>query len=128
MGTQELEISNLLRNVYLILSVPCWGYSAGINTMVSNFIGNRKRQAVIPIIQKTAILNLITTLIFAVPIAVWPEFFLSPLFSVVEENGTVDMSLINDSKKYFPLIVVILSTFAIGSTYMNGLMLSLIHI
>ena len=32
LGQKELEISNLLRTVYLILSIPCWGYSAGINT------------------------------------------------------------------------------------------------
>ena len=62
MGSRELEISNLIRNVYLILSIPCWGYSAGINTLVSNFIGNRKRQAVIPIIWKTARLSFLSTL------------------------------------------------------------------
>ncbi|MDF1695965.1 MAG: MATE family efflux transporter, partial [Saprospiraceae bacterium] len=44
MGSRELEISNLIRNIYLILSIPCWGYSAGINNLVCNFIGNRKRQ------------------------------------------------------------------------------------
>lgn len=80
MGSRELEISNLIRNIYLILSIPCWGYSAGINTLVSNFIGNRKRQAVLPIIWKTAKMNLLTTLLIALPVAVFPEFFLYPLF------------------------------------------------
>lgn len=114
-GERQLEISNLLRNVYLILSVPCWGYSAGINTLVSNFIGNRRRQAVIPIIAKTAKLNLYTTLVFAVPIAIFPEFFLYPLF------GGDEMTLVDESKALLPLLVVILALFSIGSTIINGL-------
>jgi putative MATE family efflux protein len=115
MGSRPLEISNLIRNIYLILSIPCWGYSAGINTLVSNFIGNRKRQAVIPIAIKTAKLNLYSTLTLAVPVALFPEFFLYPLF------GGEDMSLVNEAKSLMPLLVVILAIFSIGSTFMNAL-------
>jgi len=115
MGSRELEISNLLRNIYLILSIPCWGYSAGINTLVSNFIGNRKRQAVLPIIWKTAKMNLWNTLLFAVPVAAFPEFFLYPLF------GSADMSLVNEAKHLMPILVLILSIFSFGSIFINGL-------
>ena len=115
MGSRELEVSNLIRNIYLILSIPCWGYSAGINTLVSNFIGNRKRQAVIPIIVKTSKMNLATTLLFAVPVAVFPEFFLYPLF------GSDDMSLVYEAKPLLPILVVILAIFSIGSIFINGL-------
>ncbi len=115
MGSRELEISNLIRNIYLILSIPCWGYSAGINTLVSNFIGNRKRQAVVPIIWKTAKMNLMTTLLFAVPVAIFPEFFLYPLF------GSEDMSLVNEAKHLMPILVLILSIFSFGSIFINGL-------
>lgn len=115
MGNRQLEISNLLRNIYLILSIPCWGFSAGINTLVSNFIGNRKRQAVIPITFKTAKINLLTTLCFALPVAIFPEFFLYPLF------GGDEMSLVDASKPLLPLLVIILAVFAVGSTLMNGL-------
>ena len=114
-GSRELEISNLIRNVYLILSIPCWGYSAGINTLVSNFIGNRKRQAVIPIIWKTAKMNAMNTLIFALPVAVFPEFFLYPLF------GSEDMSLINEAKHLMPVLIAILVIFSVGSIFINGL-------
>ena len=115
MGSRELEVSNLIRNIYLILSIPCWGYSAGINTLVSNFIGNRKRQAVVPIIWKTAKMNLWNTLMFAVPVAIFPEFFLYPLF------GSEDMSLVNEAKHLMPVLVLILSIFSFGSIFINGL-------
>ena len=77
-GSRELEISNLLRTVYLILSIPCWGYSAGINTMVSNFIGNKKRQAVFPIIIKTVKLNLLSTMIISLPVLLFPAVQVLP--------------------------------------------------
>lgn len=115
MGSRELEISNLLRNVYLILSIPCWGYSAGINTLVSNFIGNRKRQAVVPIIWKTAKMSLITTLVFAIPVAIFPAFFLYPLF------GSEEINLVEEAKPLMPILVSILAIFSVGSIYINGL-------
>lgn len=114
-GSRELQISNLMRNVYLILSIPCWGYSAGINTMVSNFIGNRKRQAVLPLIIKTVKINVFSTMIIALPVLLFPEFFLYPLF------GRDDMSLILESKPYLMMVFAILMTFAVGGIFINGL-------
>jgi putative MATE family efflux protein len=114
-GKQELEISNLLRTVYLILSIPCWGYSAGINTLVSSFIGNKKRQAVFPLIIKTTKLNLLTTMLISLPIVLFPEFFLYPLF------GKDDMTLILLAKPYMLLLLGILLTFGIGGIFFNGL-------
>lgn len=113
-GRQELEISNLLRTVYLILSIPCWGYSTGINTLVSGFIGHKKRQAVIPLIIKTTKLNLATTLLISIPVVLFPEFFLYPLF------GKEDMSLIMLSKPYLPMLLLILTVFGIGGIFFNG--------
>lgn len=115
MGSRELEISNLIRNIYLILSIPCWGYSAGINTLVSNLIGGKQKEKVMPIIYKTSKLNLFSTFLLALPVVIFPEFFLYPLF------GGEDMSLVDAAKPLLPLLLVILSIFAIGSTFMNGL-------
>jgi putative MATE family efflux protein len=114
-GKQELKISNLLRTVYLILSIPCWGYSAGINTLVSNFIGNKKRQAVLPLIVKTAKLNLLTTTLISLPVVLFPEFFLYPIF------GKEDMTLILLAKPYMLMLFSILMTFSVGSIFFNGL-------
>lgn len=114
-GSQELEISNLMRTVYLILSIPCWGYSAGINTLVSNFIGNRKRQAVIPMIIKTVKINLLSTMLISMPVLLFPEFFLYPLF------GKEDMSLILLSKPYMPVLFITLMVFGVGGIFINGL-------
>lgn len=112
---KNLEISNLIRNMYLILSIPTWGYSAGINTIVSNFIGKSKRMAVIPMIRKTSNLNVFTTMVLAVPVLLFPNVFLEPFF------GGVNSYLIEESRGLLLLLLPILFLFAVGSIYLNGL-------
>ncbi|MBL0081138.1 MAG: hypothetical protein IPP37_01195 [Saprospiraceae bacterium] len=114
-SAKDLEISNLIRNIYLILSIPAWGYSAGINTMVSNFIGTKKRQAVFPLIQKTAWLSFLTTSAITLPILLFPEFFLYPLF------GSSENQLVSESKAILWILFPILGIFSFGSIFINGL-------
>jgi putative MATE family efflux protein len=115
-GEKELEISNIMRNSYLILSIPSWGFSAGINTMVSGFIGMKKRQAVRPIIYKTAKLNFLVTLLITLPVIVFPETFLIPLFG---QDSTL---LLIEIKGLMPVLLMVILVFSVGSIYMNGLM------
>ncbi len=114
-SSQDLEISNLIRNVYLILSIPTWGYSTGINTIVSSFIGNRKRLAVIPMTWRTTKINIWSTLLITVPICVFPNFFLYPLY------GGGETDLLSMSSNLLLLLIPILALFSIGSIFLNGL-------
>jgi putative MATE family efflux protein len=114
-SSKDLEISNLMRNIYLILSIPTWGFSAGINTLVSTFIGNRKRQAVVPIILKTAFLSLIIATIVTLPVILYPNTILYPLFGSEENN------LISENKEALILLLPIMTLFSVGSIFINGL-------
>lgn len=115
LGERELAITNLVRIVYLALSIPCWGFSSGVNTMVSNFIGQSRRQAVIPIIYKTAKICLISTLLISIPVVAYPHELLYPLL------GTENESLITDAQPIFYVLLGILICFSIGGVYFNGL-------
>lgn len=115
LGERELAITNLVRMVYLVLSIPCWGFSSGINTIVSNFIGANRRDAVMPIIWRTAKLCWFTTMVISLPVVVFPEFILYPLL------GSEDMSLITDARPIFYVLLGILCMFSIGGVYFNGL-------
>ncbi len=114
-SAKDLEISNLLRNIYLILSIPAWGFSAGINTIVSNFIGNNKRQAVFPMIYRTSLLSLGFTLLITLPIIIFPDTILYPLF------GSVENHLITEGKPYMFILLPIMAVFSVGSVFINGL-------
>lgn len=115
LGERQLAVTNLVRIVYLILSIPCWGYATGINTLVSNFIGNKKRFAVIPLIWKTTKLSALNTLLIALPVLLSPEFFLYPLL------GGQDPSLIHEAQPIFYVLLGILLLFSTGSIYFNGM-------
>jgi Na+-driven multidrug efflux pump len=115
MGERALAVSNVGRIVYLILSIPVWGYATGINTLVSQFIGMQKRQAVVPIILKTAKITLATTMAFALPVILLPKFFLYPIF------GGTDLSILSDAQPVLLLLIVILGLFSFGGIYFNGL-------
>ena len=115
LGERELAITNLVRMVYLILSIPTWGFAAGVNTIVSNFIGQQKRQAVVPLTWKTAKIAAFTTILITVPVILFPHEVLYPLL------GSEDMSLITDAQPIFYVLAAILLLFAIGSVFFNGL-------
>jgi Na+-driven multidrug efflux pump len=115
-SAEELKISNLMRNVYLILSIPSWGYSTGINTIVSYFIGKSKRQAVQPLTFKTSILNIISTILIAGPILIFPAFFLHPLY-----GGDGGSELIEQTKPLLLLLIPILGLYSVGSIYHNSI-------
>jgi putative MATE family efflux protein len=112
---KDLQISNLIRTVYLILSIPAWGFSAGINTMVSNLIGNNKRQGVIPIIKKTSLLSFAISMAITLPVVFYPEYILHPLF------GSEKSDLLIQSKPYMMILLPIIGIFSIGSIFYNGL-------
>ncbi len=115
MGERPLAISNLGRVMYLILSVPIWGYAAGIQTMVSGYIGKSRYKAVIPIVWRTAKLSFITTMILAVPSLLFPDKLFYPIL------GASNLSLIQDAKPVFLVILVLLLMFSIATIFFNGL-------
>ncbi len=115
MGERELAISNLVRIVYLVLSVPVWGYSVGVNTLVSNFIGQGRQTEVMTIINKTISVSLGSTLILAIPVLLFPSYVLYPLL------GTENMYLFEEAQPIFYVLFVILTLFSIGAIYFNGM-------
>jgi putative MATE family efflux protein len=114
-GERTLAISNLARTVYLLLSIPLWGFSAGVNTLVSNLIGQARQKEVIPAALKTAWLCWVVSMCLAVPILFAPETLLYPLL------GKEDMSLIGETKPIFKLMLLILSLSTFGSVFVNAL-------
>jgi len=115
MGEQPLAITNLGRIIYLGLSIPCWGFASGVNTLVSNAIGQGQSQLVMPIIKRTAFFSFICTLVIAIPIIILPQYMLYPLF------GREDMALFVAAQPVFYVILGILVVFSISSIYFNGL-------
>lgn len=115
MGEKELAISNLGRVVYLILAVPIWGYSAGIQTLVSGYIGKDRIKAVVPIIFKTAKLSLASAMLLSVPFLIFPQYLFYPIL------GADDMQLLSEARPVFYVIMLLLALFSVATIFFNGL-------
>lgn len=118
LGQRELAITNLVRMVYLCLSIPCWGFASGINTLVSHFIGRNRHAVVMPIIWKTAKLCLLVTIIISIPVTFFPEQILAPILG---RSGDYFLLLVSDAQPVFYVLALILIAFSIGGVYFNGL-------
>lgn len=116
LGVRPLAVTNLVRMVYLFLSIPSWGFASTINTLVSNVIGQRDFENVMPTILKTAKLCLAVTMIISLPILLFPTFFLEPLL-----QRTGHESIIGETIPIFNILLVILIIFSVGGVYFNAL-------
>lgn len=115
LGERALAISNLARTVYLLLSIPLWGFSTGVNTLISNLIGQDRRHDVLAAAWKTGQLCWLVTMLVAVPVLLLPEYVLYPLL------GKSDMSLIGETQPVFYLLLGLLTLSTFGSVLMNAL-------
>ena len=116
LGVTELAVTNLVRLLYLFLSIPSWGFASSVNTLVGNVMGQRDFNNVVPTIWKTAKLCLIVTLALAIPILLFPMQILEPLF---RRTGEID--LLHDAQPMFGVLLIILMLFSIGSVFFNAL-------
>jgi putative MATE family efflux protein len=116
MGVPELAITNLVRMVYLFLSIPSWGFASSINTLVSFVIGQREFDKVMPVILKTAKLCLGVTMVLALPILLFPTFFIEPLLKRTGEDV-----MLQDAIPVLRVLLAILAIFSVGSVYFNAL-------
>lgn len=60
-GERELAISHIIRSIYMVLMIPLFGFSSATNTLVSNLIGQGRKNQVLPLIKKITILSLLST-------------------------------------------------------------------
>ncbi len=116
LGVHDLAITNLVRMVYLFLSIPSWGFASSVNTLVSNVIGQRQYEKVFPTIRKTAILCIGFTALIAIPILCFPNFFLEPFL-----RPTGEAVLLHEAIPILRLLLVILALFSICGIYFNAL-------
>lgn len=76
-GERQLAISNTMRTIFGIFGIFCWAFASTANAMVSNVIGQGKKEAVIPLINKIMRFSFGFTFILCVVANLFPDLFLS---------------------------------------------------
>jgi multidrug resistance protein, MATE family len=76
-GERSLAISNTMRNIFGFFGVFTWAFAATSNTMVSNIIGQDRREEVLYLIRKIVRISLSLGIVIAVLLNLFPATFLS---------------------------------------------------
>ena len=113
LGERNMAAANVVRMIYLALSIPCWGFSSGINTLVSNALGRGRNDQLYPIMHKTAWLCFLFTMSLTTMMLFFPDTIMAAF--------TPDTAIYDVARPTLPILAVILALFSIGSIYFNGL-------
>jgi putative MATE family efflux protein len=111
-GESPLAISNVIRSLYMIASMPIFALGATANTLVSNTIGAGKKAEIIPLLWRISRMSLFVTGILIVPISIFPELILSVYSSNVE--------LIKASVPSLYVILAALPVIAVSTVFFNS--------
>jgi MATE family multidrug resistance protein len=74
---RPLAISNTMRNIFGLFGIFVWAFASTTNTMVSNIIGQGKKEQVIFLIKKIMWLSIGFTSLLCLLINIFPHLFLS---------------------------------------------------
>jgi multidrug resistance protein, MATE family len=111
-GERPLAISNTMRNVFAVFGIFVWSFASTSNAMVSNIIGQGKKDQVIFLIRKIARLSFICTASLCVVINLFPALFLS-IYG--REEG-----FINEAIPVVRIVSVGLLCMSIATVWLNG--------
>jgi putative MATE family efflux protein len=76
-GARPLAISNAMRNIFGLFGIFVWAFASTTNAMVSNIIGQGKKDSVMLLVNRIARLSFIFTFILCLLINIFPDLFLS---------------------------------------------------
>ncbi len=76
-GAMALKVSNVMRNIFGVFGCVTWAFAATTNAMVSNVIGQDKKEQVIPLIKRIVKLSMTWAIVACALLNLFPETFLS---------------------------------------------------
>ncbi|GAA4466209.1 MATE family efflux transporter [Nemorincola caseinilytica] len=112
LGGQALAASQVLRNIFGIISVGTWALATTCNTMVSNIIGQGRQDEVIRLIWKIARLSFLYTFVICAVLLLFSHTFLSVY--------TGDESLIQFALPSLRVIAVATLIMSLSTVVFNG--------
>jgi putative MATE family efflux protein len=111
-GERPIAVSNIVRSLYMILSIPIWGLGAATNTIVSNMMGENKIAGIIPTIKRIAKISFFSILgVIAIT-----YLFAREMISFYSN----DIGLINDALGPLYVVLGVMVVFSISIVVFNG--------
>jgi putative MATE family efflux protein len=112
LGEQALAVSNIIRSFYVVLMIPMWGFSSATNALVSNLIGEGRKEEVMSLVFKVARLCGMGVLLVVSLGMLFPEWAL--------KIYTDDPAMIQTSLPALYVVNVAALFLAIGFVFFSG--------
>ena len=111
-GERNLAVSNILRSLYMIFTIPIFGLGSATNTIVSNLLGEGKQKSVLPTVYRLSVISLLSIM----GMIVLTFIFQWDIISLY----TTDQSLIEYTLGPLKVILGVLVFFAVSIIIFNG--------
>src|SRR5687767_1378064 len=111
-GETNLAISNTMRNIFGFFGVFVWAFGATANSMVSNVIGQGKKDAVLHLIKKIMLLSMS----IAVSVCVLLNLFPAQYSSIYGQTNT----FINEGIPLIRLVSIVMVLMSAASVWLNS--------
>jgi MATE family multidrug resistance protein len=76
-GERALAVSNGMRVIFGIFGTFSWAFASTTSAMVSNIIGQKRHNEVLPLIIKISTISFMCSLALFIPLNIWPQWFVS---------------------------------------------------
>jgi Na+-driven multidrug efflux pump len=111
-GPRQLAISNTMRTLFGVVGIFAWAFASTSNAMVSNIIGQGKKDKVIYVINKIMKLSILFTLSLCLIINLLPGIFLS-IYSK-------DPTFVTDSIPVLRTVTIGIALMSIATVWLNA--------
>ncbi|MGI6048733.1 MAG: MATE family efflux transporter [Petrimonas sp.] len=112
LGERSLAVTNIVRSLYTIVTIPSHALGSTVNTMVSNTIGAGRQSEVLNLIKRVVLISLFSMLIIILIVAIAPRLMI--------HIYTNDLSLINDTVAPLYVLLTSLPFYAIGTVLFSS--------
>jgi putative MATE family efflux protein len=111
-GERPLAISNTMRNIFGLFGIFVWAFASTANSMVSNIIGQGKKEQVIFLIKKIMWLSMAFTFLLCILINIFPDIFLK-LYGR-------DQGFINEAIPVIRLVSIAVMVMSFATVWLNA--------
>ena len=111
-GEASLAISNIMRNIFGFFGVFVWAFGATANAMVSNVIGQGKKEQVLQLIKKIMFLSMSIAIVVCALLNLFPGFYLS----IYGQEGT----FITEGIPLLRLVSCVMILMSAASVWLNS--------
>lgn len=112
LGERPLAVTNIIRSLYAVLTIPAQALGACCSTLVSNTIGADRKHEVIPLIKRMVLIGFFVILSICVLAAISPTLMI--------HIYTTDASLTSDTILPFYSLLTSMCFYAVGCLLFNA--------